>query len=130
MLVFLCGSLINSLNKTNGIKRWAKNPVMKSYQEKYYVKLILYNDRGLGQLRLVSARLGPAQQARLSWASLPLAQAYSAHLELARHGLGGVWLLLAQRVESALTAAEPGRVGTGQVGPEAWPGRQSDNCVD
>ena len=38
-------------------------------------------------------------------------------------------MLLAELIESALAQAQPGLVRPGQGDPEAWPGRQSGNCV-
>ena len=58
-----------------------------------------------------------------------LAQASSAHLGRARHSFGRLWLVLAQLIESAMAQAQPGPVGLCQGEPEAWPGRQSLECL-
>ena len=81
--------------------------------------LLKHNERSSGQLRSVSARFGPAKQARLGWVSLRPAKASSARPGPARHGFRRLWLLLTQFIESAVAQAQPGPVGPGQGEPEA-----------
>ena len=76
------------------------------------------NERSSGQLRSVSARFGPAHQARLGWTSLRPAQANSAHLGPARHSFGGVWLLLAELIEPAWLRLSLVRLALDKVNPK------------